>query len=126
MLEKARQKGENDNSFSEENIQTLFSNIEDILSLHQKLMADLDACMTAGPSFNAPIAQCYLKHVRMLPMAVCRLVGDVAHSTPQRGQFALYKQYGEGNEHSQKLLYELEERQSFKAFFVVRDYLQLQ
>ena len=61
-----------------------------------------------------------------VPMAVCRLVGDVAHSTLQREQFALYKQYGEGNEHSQKLLYELEEKQSFKAFFVVRDYLQLQ
>lgn len=67
LLEKARQKGQNDNSFSKEIVQTLFSNIEDILSLHQELMADLDACMTAGPSFNAHIAQCYLKHVRTNP-----------------------------------------------------------
>ena len=54
-----------------------------------------------------------------MPMVVCRLVADVVYRTPQREQFGLYKQYGEDNEHSQRLLYELEEKQSIKAFFVV-------
>jgi len=98
LLEKARQKGQHDNSFSEKIIQTLFCNIEEILALHQQLMADLDSCMGAGASYDTTIAQCYLKH---------------------KERFSVYKRYGENNEHSQKLLYELEEQPAFKAFFVV-------
>ena len=33
-----------------------------------------------------------------------------------------YKQYGEGNEHAQKVLYELEDKPTFKAFFLVSSF----
>ena len=33
--------------------------------------------------------------------------------------FSVYRKYGENNERSQKLLYELEEQSGFNAFFVV-------
>jgi hypothetical protein len=40
----------------------------------------------------------------------------------QRTSFDLYRVYGENNEHAQKLLHELGDDQSMKAFFVVSAY----
>ena len=37
----------------------------------------------------------------------------------QEGALKAYKQYGEGNENAQKVLYDLEEKPAFKAFFLV-------
>lgn len=120
MLEKARQKGQHDNSFSEKIIQTLFCNIEEILALHQQLMADLDSCMGAGASYDTTIAQCYLKHVSSPPLLYACISDNMCFPLPlQKERFSVYKRYGENNEHSQKLLYELEEQPAFKAFFVV-------
>ena len=127
LLEKARQKGQHDNSFSAKIIQTLFCNIEDILALHRQLIADLESCMGAGASSDATIAQCYLKHVRSHPLLCARTcIHDdnlCLPLPPQKERFNVYKQYGENNEHSQKLLYELEEQPAFKAFFVVSNLL---
>lgn len=97
VLEKAREKGLHDNSFTDDVIHTLFCNIEEILALHERLMVDLDACVRGTPSYGTTIAKCYLNH--------------------QEG-FAIYQHYGEYNEQSQKLLYELEDHPAFKAFFV--------
>ena len=63
VLEKAREKGFHDKSFTDDVIQTLFSNIEEILALHERLVMDLDTCLHGTPSYGAAIAQCYLNHV---------------------------------------------------------------
>ena len=39
--------------------------------------------------------------------------------TVQKEDFLIYKEYGRGNEAAQKLLYELEDDQTFQAFFLV-------
>ena len=38
---------------------------------------------------------------------------------PQKEEFFIYQEYGEGNEAAQKLLYELQDNESFQAFFLV-------
>ncbi len=42
------------------------------------------------------------------------------HFCTQEAGLRKYKIYGENNEQAQRILYELENDQSFKAFFVVR------
>ena len=67
ILEKAREKHGYDNTFTEENIKTLFCNIEDILEFHKRLVVDLSACLgSKGPAYDTRIAQCFLKHVRIV------------------------------------------------------------
>lgn len=67
ILEKAKEKGGYDNSFTVEKIQKLFCNIEQILDFHRSLMIELSACVgNKGPSYETLIAQCYLKHVRTI------------------------------------------------------------
>lgn len=66
MLEKAKQKALNphENSFTNEDIVTLFCNIEQILEFHRQLLSDLDSYMEPkGPTYETPISRCYLKHV---------------------------------------------------------------
>ena len=63
LLEKAREKGAHDNTFTEHNLSILFCNIEQLLSFHRQLVADLDSCLARGASYEAPIARCYLKFV---------------------------------------------------------------
>ena len=63
MLEKAREKGLYDNSFTDDVIHTLFCNIEEILALHERLVVDLDTCLHGTPSYGTTIAKCYLDHV---------------------------------------------------------------
>lgn len=96
--------------------------------------------MPTGPTYEATIAQCYLKFVSLLttiensswrtyvkawslPSARMDIVMQYCLPPPpiqlQQAEFELYRVYGENNEYSQKLLYELEEQPAFKAFFVV-------
>lgn len=64
ILEKAKEKMAYDNSFTEEKIQRLFCNIEQILDFHRSLMLELSACVgNKGPSYDTQIAQCYLRQV---------------------------------------------------------------
>lgn len=69
MLEKAKQKAQNphENSFTNEDIEILFCNIEQILDIHRQLVSDLESCIgPKGPSYETLISQCYLKHVSLL------------------------------------------------------------
>ncbi len=64
ILEKAKEKGRYDNTFTEEHIKVLFCNIEKILEFHKLLMGDLSTCVgSKGPAYETRIAQCFLKHV---------------------------------------------------------------
>ena len=63
LLEKARAKGQQDNTFTESVLQRLFCNIEDILDLHRRLLEGLKACVKGGVSYNTSIAGVYLKFV---------------------------------------------------------------
>lgn len=69
LLEKARVKGQNDNTFTESVLQKLFCNIEDIMDLHRRLMAELKTCLKGGVAYGSPIAGVYLKFV-----SVCKKV----------------------------------------------------
>ena len=66
ILEKAREKERNphESTFTAENIQKLFCNIEEILTVHQSLVKDLDAIVASkGPVYETEVASCYLRHV---------------------------------------------------------------
>ena len=63
LLEKARAKGKQDNTFTESVLQKLFCNIEDILALHRRLLSELRTCVKGGVSYSSPIAGGYLKFV---------------------------------------------------------------
>ena len=63
LLEKARVKGQNDNTFTESVLEKLFCNIEDILDLHRRLMVELKTCLKGGVAYGSPIAGVYLKFV---------------------------------------------------------------
>lgn len=70
LLEKARVKGQNDNTFTESVLQKLFCNIEDILQLHRRLLDELKACVKGGVSYTTPIAGVYHKFVSMSLMSL--------------------------------------------------------
>ena len=68
ILEKAREKERNphESTFTAKNIQTLFCNIEEILTVHQSLVKDLEAIVgSRGPVYETEVASCYLKHVSL-------------------------------------------------------------
>lgn len=70
ILEKAREKERNphESTFTAENIQTLFCNIEEILAVHQSLIKDLEEIVghgSKGPVYETEVASCYLKHVSL-------------------------------------------------------------
>jgi phosphatidylinositol 3,4,5-trisphosphate-dependent Rac exchanger 2 protein len=97
LLEKARVKGQHDNTFTESVLQKLFCNIEDILALHRRLMGELKTSLKGGVAYGSPIAGVYLKFSE---------------------DFLIYQDYGKGNEAAQRLLYELEDDHNFQAFFL--------
>ncbi|CAI8056724.1 Phosphatidylinositol 3,4,5-trisphosphate-dependent Rac exchanger 2 protein [Geodia barretti] len=97
LLEKARVKGQHDNTFTESVLGKLFCNIEDILQLHRRLVEELKACLKGGVSYSCSIAGVYHKF---------------------KEEFLIYQDYGKGNEAAQKLLYELEDNEGFQAFFL--------
>lgn len=121
ILAKIRLKAEHDHSFTPEIIGTLFCNVEELLDAHRALLNDLDHTLDGGPHFDSPIASCYLKHVRL--QFASHEYPDWCESQHvhaiQAEALRAYKQYGENNEHAQKVLYELEEQPTFKAFFLV-------
>ena len=59
-------KGKHDNTFTESVLQRLFCNIEAILDLHRRLLAELKACVKGGVSYRSPVAGVYLKFVSYL------------------------------------------------------------
>ena len=63
LLEKARVKGQHDHTFTESVLQKLFCNIEDILALHQRLVAELEICLKGGAAYTSCVAGVYLKFV---------------------------------------------------------------
>uniref|UniRef100_A0A1X7VB84 Uncharacterized protein n=1 Tax=Amphimedon queenslandica TaxID=400682 RepID=A0A1X7VB84_AMPQE len=97
ILTKMKQLSTQNPSITEEVIEKLFCNIEEILAAHKALLVDLDKEMIPSASPDAQISSCYVKH----------------HES-----FQAYRAYGENNEQSQKTLYQLEDVPSLKAFFV--------
>lgn len=73
LLAKAREKGQHDNTFTDSVLQRLFCNIEDILDLHRRLVAELKACVKGGAVYGTAIAGVYSKFVsaRWMYCIVC-------------------------------------------------------
>ena len=82
LLEKARVKGQHDNTFTESLLQKLFCNIENILDFHHELVAELKSCLKSGVSYGSQIATVYLKFVskyftyflHTIHLSVCQLL----------------------------------------------------
>ncbi|XP_078590252.1 phosphatidylinositol 3,4,5-trisphosphate-dependent Rac exchanger 2 protein-like isoform X1 [Branchiostoma floridae x Branchiostoma japonicum] len=94
---RSRMATHNDKLITEETIWILFSNIEELLTLHQKLLSTLKECLQPEPQACHEIGACFLKHL---------------------SEFSVYEMYCSNHEKAQWLLLELQKDQNLKGFLL--------
>ncbi|XP_019619679.1 PREDICTED: phosphatidylinositol 3,4,5-trisphosphate-dependent Rac exchanger 2 protein-like [Branchiostoma belcheri] len=94
---RSRMATHNDKLITEETIWILFSNIEQLLTLHQKLLSTLKEGLQPEPHAGHEVGACFLKHL---------------------SEFSVYEMYCSNHEKAQWLLLELQKDPNIKGFLL--------
>ncbi|KAI8499169.1 Phosphatidylinositol 3,4,5-trisphosphate-dependent Rac exchanger 2 protein [Branchiostoma belcheri] len=121
----------NDKLITEETIWILFSNIEQLLTLHQKLLSTLKEGLQPEPHAGHEVGACFLKHDKRESAAiivVCVRASAKVLLVPPRNslellgvdlsEFSVYEMYCSNHEKAQWLLLELQKDPNIKGFLL--------